>query len=78
MEARTSLIGRADTSAVRLKGWFKPRVAVAITRNGHGYIATQLAGNTLINSQPLAGRYDLKEGDILKVSGLTLEFRLKS
>ena len=77
LEARTSLIGKADTSVVRLKGWFKPRVAAAITRNGHGYMATLLAGQMSINSQPVSGRYDLKDGDILHVSGLTLEFRLK-
>lgn len=77
LEARTSLIGRADTSVVRLKGWFKPRVAVAITRNPHGYMATLLAGNTVINSRTLGGRHDLKDGDILRVSGLTLEFRLR-
>jgi pSer/pThr/pTyr-binding forkhead associated (FHA) protein len=77
LDARTSLIGKADTSVVRLKGWFKPRVAAAITRNGHGYMATVLAGNASINSQAVSGRYDLKDGDILRVSGLTLEFRLK-
>lgn len=77
LEARTSLIGKADTNLVRLKGWFKPRVAAAITRNGHGYMATLLAGTMTVNSQPISGRYDLKDGDILRVSGLTLEFRVK-
>jgi len=77
LEAHTSLIGRSNTALVRLRGWFKPDVAVAIARNGDGYIATPLAGKTLINNQPLNGRQDLQEGDILSVSGLTLEFRFK-
>jgi hypothetical protein len=77
LEAQTSLIGKADTSLVRLTGWFKPAVAVAITRSSHGYMATRLDGNTMINSQPLTDRSNLKEGDILRVNGLTLEFRLK-
>ena len=77
LEARTSLIGRDKASAVRLKGWFKPKVAVAIARNREGYVATLLAGKTTINSEPGSGRYDLKDGDILGVSGLTLEFRLR-
>jgi pSer/pThr/pTyr-binding forkhead associated (FHA) protein len=38
-------------------------------------VATRLGGRTLINSEPLSGRHDLKDGDILRVSGLTLEFR---
>jgi pSer/pThr/pTyr-binding forkhead associated (FHA) protein len=77
LEGHTSLIGRAKWSLVRLKGWFTPNVSVAITRNRHGYVATRFAGKVLINNQPINGRYDLKNGDILCVAGLTLEFRLE-
>jgi pSer/pThr/pTyr-binding forkhead associated (FHA) protein len=76
LEAHTSFIGKADTSLVRLSGWFKPDVAVAITRNSQGYAATRLGGKTVINGQPLRGRQGLKDGDVLLVSGLTLEFRV--
>ena len=78
LEGHTSLIGTAEQSLVRLRGWFKPDVAVAITRNPQGYVATWLGGKTRINSEPLTGRYALKEGDVLCVSGLTLEFRVKA
>jgi pSer/pThr/pTyr-binding forkhead associated (FHA) protein len=77
LEARTCLIGKAQTNAVRLKGWFKPRVAAAITRNREGYVVTQVAGKMTINSELGSGRHDLKDGDILAVGGLTLEFRLR-
>jgi hypothetical protein len=77
LEARTSLIGRAKTNAVRMRGWFKPRVAAAITRNGHAYIATLLAGTLSINDKAVSGRCEVHDGDILRVSGLTLEFRQK-
>jgi FHA domain-containing protein len=76
LAGHTSLIGKADTSLVRLNGWFKPDTAVAITRNTQGYVATLLGGKTLINGQPLRGRQGLKDGDVLHVSGLTLEFRV--
>jgi pSer/pThr/pTyr-binding forkhead associated (FHA) protein len=76
LNAQTSLIGKSDSALVRLRGWFKPEVAVAIARNGNAYVATPFAGNSLVNSQPLRGRRDLNDGDILHVSGLTLEFRL--
>jgi pSer/pThr/pTyr-binding forkhead associated (FHA) protein len=76
LAGHTSLIGKADTSLVRLNGWFKPDTAVAITRNTQGYVATLLGGKTLINGQPLRGRQGLKDGDVLLVSGLTLEFRV--
>jgi len=76
LQAHTSLIGRGKSSLVRLRGWFKPKVAVAITRNRHGYVATLFGGNVLINSQSVNGRHELKDGDLLAVSGLILEFRL--
>ena len=77
LDAHTSLIGRSHSAVVRLRGWFKPDVALAIARNGDGYVATRCAGTTLVNNQPLRGRHHLKDGDILCVNGLTLEFRLK-
>lgn len=77
LERHTSLIGRSATAQVRLQGWFKPYVAVAIARSGDSYVATLLGGKTQINNQLLDARHELKDGDILNVSGLTLEFRWK-
>jgi pSer/pThr/pTyr-binding forkhead associated (FHA) protein len=77
LEGQTSLIGKGDSNLVRLRGWFKPKVAAAIMRNGHSYMITSLGGKTLLNSEPLIARTVLKEGDILSVSGLTFEFQLK-
>ncbi len=76
LEAHTSLIGKSDVALVRLKGWFKPKVAVAIARKGDNYQASLLGGKARINDQPLTGRQDLKNGDVLDVCGLTLEFRV--
>jgi pSer/pThr/pTyr-binding forkhead associated (FHA) protein len=77
LEAHTSLIGKQQASLIRLKGWFKPKVAIAITRDGHSYVATLLHGNTLINHQRRRGRYHLSDGDLLEVGGLVLEFNFK-
>ena len=78
LEAHTSVIGKGKSSLVRLRGWFKPRVAVVITRNRHGYVATLLGGDVLINSQSVSGRHELKDGDLLAVDDLVLEFNLKT
>ncbi len=75
--AHTSIIGRSNTALVRLRGWFKPSVAVAIARSGNGYVATALGGKPLINEARLEGRHTLQEGDMLNVSGLVLEFGWK-
>lgn len=78
LEAHTTLIGKGKSSLVRLRGWFKPHVAVVITRNQQGYVATLVGGDVLINSQSVSGRHELKDGDLLAVSGLVLEFHLES
>jgi pSer/pThr/pTyr-binding forkhead associated (FHA) protein len=79
LEKQTSLIGKAKASLVRLNGWFTPSVAVAITRNRQGYVATLVGGKTFVNHQPLGvRRHELKDGDLLEVSGLILEFRARA
>ena len=77
LDAHTSLIGKSDSALVRLHGWFKPAVAVAIARSSDGYVATLMGGRTTINNEPLEQRRALQEGDVLNVNGLVLEFRWK-
>ena len=74
LDESTSLIGRTDTALVRLHGWLKPAVAAAITRSNGGYLATAIRGKTVVNGLRLAGRCALKHGDVLEISGVTLEF----
>jgi pSer/pThr/pTyr-binding forkhead associated (FHA) protein len=76
LESHTSLIGKAEWSLIRLNGWLTPNVALAITRNRHGYVATRLGGKVAVNGQPIGGRHDLKDGDVVSVGGLTMEFSL--
>jgi pSer/pThr/pTyr-binding forkhead associated (FHA) protein len=78
LDAHTSVVGKSDNALVRLQGWFKPKQAIAIARNGASYVATGLSGTTFINKQRLSGRHTLENGDVLEVSGLTLEFRLEA
>jgi pSer/pThr/pTyr-binding forkhead associated (FHA) protein len=77
LDAHTSLIGKAEGSLVRLQGWFKPAVALAIARSSDGYVATLMGGRTTINNEPLEQRRALQDGDVLNVNGLVLEFRWK-
>ena len=78
LQSQTSLIGKGKSSTVRLRGWFKPQTAVAISRNRQGYVATWLGGVVLVDNKPLNGRHELKNGDLLDVCGLLLEFTLDS
>jgi len=78
LDASTAAIGSDREALVRLHGWFKPRLAVEIARMGESYVATPVAGKTLVNGQRLSGRRGLVHGDVLAVSGLELEFRLSA
>jgi hypothetical protein len=77
LDAHTSVIGKGKSSLVRLRGWFQPKVSVLITRNRQGYVATVLARDVLINSQPASGRHELKAGDLISAGSLIMEFRLE-
>jgi len=77
LEAHTSLIGKSADALVRLHGWFKPAVALAIARSSDGYVATRMGGRTTINNERLEKRQALQDGDVLNVNGLVLEFRWK-
>jgi pSer/pThr/pTyr-binding forkhead associated (FHA) protein len=77
LESHTSLVGKSNGAVVRLKGWFKPKVAFAIARKGESYAATPMDGKATVNGETLSARRELKEGDIIKVSGVRLQFELK-
>jgi pSer/pThr/pTyr-binding forkhead associated (FHA) protein len=78
LDAGTVYIGKSDAALIRLRGWFKPKLAAAITRLGEGYLVTPVKGRTMVNGQRLDGRRGLEHGDILEVGGLRLEFRLQA
>jgi predicted component of type VI protein secretion system len=76
LTAVTTLIGKADHAQIRTKGWFKPKVSAAIARKGDGFTVTPMGAAVLVNSEKISGRRDLANGDMIEVSGLTLEFKL--
>lgn len=36
-----------------------------------------MGAKTMVNGQRIAGRHHLRDGDLIEVSGLTLEFHIK-
>ena len=76
LTAVTTIIGKADTAHIRTRGWFKPKVAAAIARKGDGFTVTPMGAAVTVNGQKVSSRQDLSSGDVIEVSGLTLEFRL--
>jgi predicted component of type VI protein secretion system len=76
LAAVTTMIGKADTAQIRTKGWFKPQQAAAIARKGEGFTITPMGGKVSVNGQSITGRSNLASGDLIAVSGVTLEFNL--
>jgi len=72
--AMTTLIGKGAASQIRLRGWFKPEVAAAIVRTGDGFAISPMDGKVSVNGERISARRDLSSGDLIEVSGLTLEF----
>ena len=75
LEANIALIGTSEQALVRLTG-----LVQAEGRGRHRSTRRRLRGDSdggepEINNQPLRGRHNLKEGDVLDVSGIVLEFR---
>jgi predicted component of type VI protein secretion system len=76
LAAVTTMIGKADTAQIRTSGWFKPQQAAAIARKGEGFTITPLGAKVKLNGEQISGRRELASGDLIEVSGLTLEFTL--
>ncbi len=75
---RVSMIGSQEGSLIVLKGFFAPKIAALVNRRKEGYFITPSGGTKLkVNGKEIAQRYDLKDGDIVEVSNLKLQFYLK-
>jgi pSer/pThr/pTyr-binding forkhead associated (FHA) protein len=75
---RVSAIGKENGSAIKLKGFFAPKVAALVNRRKEGYFITPSSDKKLkINGKEIDHRYDLKDGDIVEVGNLKLQFYVK-
>ena len=78
LKERVSAIGKENGSAIKLKGFFAPKIAALINRRKEGYFITPSGDKDLkINGKVINRRYDLKDGDIVEIAGLKLQFYIK-
>jgi predicted component of type VI protein secretion system len=78
LKERVSAIGKEDGCAIQLKGFFAPKMAALVNRRKEGYFITPSGGKEIkVNGKEIDRRYDLKDGDVVEVAGLKLQFYLK-
>jgi pSer/pThr/pTyr-binding forkhead associated (FHA) protein len=78
LKERVSAIGKEDGSTIKLKGFFAPKLAALVNRRKEGYFLTPSGSKELkVNGKEIDHRYDLKDGDIVEVGNLKLQFYLK-
>ncbi len=78
LTSKLAMIGKSPMASVKLKGWFAPDVAAVINKREKGYqIAPSGKNAAKVNGQAIAGPQDLKEGDILEVAGIKLQFNYR-
>lgn len=74
-----AIIGSQDSATVKLTGWFAPKRAALLNRQGGGYaVAPSEEGKKiLVNGTAIQGSTVLKEGDLIEVAGVTLQYSTK-
>ena len=74
-----AIIGSHDNATVKLGGWFAPKRAALLNRQGGGYAVTmsEEGKKVLVNGAAIQSATALKDGDLIEVSGVTLHYSTK-
>ena len=79
LTSKLTVIGKSDMASVKLKGWFAPRVAAVINRRDAGYniSPSDKAGAAKVNSEVLSAPRELKEGDMIQIGRVKMQFNFR-
>ncbi len=78
LTSKLAMIGKSPMASVKLKGWFAPDVAAVINKRETSYqISPSGKSATKLNDQTITGPQELKEGDIIEVAGIKLQFNYR-
>lgn len=71
---KLTVIGKSPMATIRLRGWFKPKMAAQINNRDDGYYLG--VGDTVptVNGAPIPGTVRLNDGDVIEVCGVRLNF----
>jgi len=74
--SKYSVIGKSDMASVKLRGWFAPKLAAAITRRDNKYFiaASDQKQKVKVNDQLIHGQKELEVGDMIEVAKVKMTF----
>jgi hypothetical protein len=71
---KLTVIGKSPMATVRLKGWFKPKMAAQINQRDDGYYLGTGDKVPTVNGTPIPGTVRLNDGDLIEVCGVRMNF----
>lgn len=71
---KLAVIGKSDMATIKLKGWFKPKVAAQINKRDDGFYIGKGDKAPSVNGVPISGPTRLNEGDVIEVAGVKMNF----
>lgn len=75
LKAGTFTCGRAKNCDVRVGGWFAPKFAASVERNGAAYqLVPGKRGQVVLNNKVIAAPQELQDADRFRVGGAEFEF----
>jgi predicted component of type VI protein secretion system len=76
LTGKLSVIGKSDMASIRLKGWFKPKVAAVVNHRDAKYFiaASEKDIKVKINDELIFGQHELSDGDVVEVAGVKMTF----
>ena len=71
-----TIIGKSAMASIRLKGWFAPEAAAVINKQEEAYFIAPSGKDVVVrvNDIQISGPQQLKEGDVVEVTGLKMTF----
>ena len=76
ISGKLTVIGRSEMASVRLRGWFKPKVAAVMNHRDSRYFIAASKHNirVKVNGEAIAGQRELSDGDVVEVAGVKMTF----
>ena len=71
---KLTVIGKSPMATVRLKGWFKPKMAAQINQRDDSYYLGTGDKVPTVNGTPITGTVRLNDGDLIEICGVRMNF----